>query len=83
MFTTRPPSAGAAETAEAAAEFVKQHLAPMGEPVWKRLENFAPDYLIAAGRMVTERVGPAPRSAYPLAPTEATALYLSRFRLLA
>lgn len=65
-------AAGAAKDAEvteaAAAEFVKEHLATMGEPVANRLENFAPDYLIAAGRRVAARVGPPRRSGYPLAP---------------
>jgi hypothetical protein len=63
--------AGDAEDAEtaasAAAEFVKEHLATQAEPVARALEQFAPDYLAAAGRLILERTGPAPRSSFPLA----------------
>ena len=52
--------------ADAAAAFIKDHLAVQVEPVVQRLENFAPDYLIAAGRLILELTGPSPRSAYPL-----------------
>ena len=36
------------------------------EPMLPRLENFAPDYLVSAGRMLLELAGPSPRSGYPL-----------------
>jgi nitrate reductase assembly molybdenum cofactor insertion protein NarJ len=52
--------------AEAAGAFIKDHLAVQAEPVLHRLENFGPDYLIAAARLILERTGPSPRSAYPL-----------------
>lgn len=52
--------------ASAAAEFVKEHLATQAEPVARVLKNFAPEYLAEAGRLLLERTGPAPRSAFPL-----------------
>lgn len=56
----------AALTAEAAANFLKEHLAVQAEPVLARLENFAPDYLVDAGKWIVARTGPAPVSGYPL-----------------
>jgi nitrate reductase assembly molybdenum cofactor insertion protein NarJ len=56
----------AAVTADAAANFVKDHLAVQAEPVLARLENFAPDYLVDAGKWILARTGPAPVSGYPL-----------------
>lgn len=56
----------AAVTGDAAATFLKDHLAVMAEPVTKALEVFAPDYLIDAGALVVEQTGPSPRSGYPL-----------------
>lgn len=53
--------------AEAAAQFLKDHIAVSAEPVSKLLENFAPDYLNDAGRRILSLAGPSPRSAYPLA----------------
>jgi len=56
----------AATAAEAAANFLKDHLAIMAEPIAKTLEVFAPDYLIDAGALILEKTGPSPRSSYPL-----------------
>jgi nitrate reductase assembly molybdenum cofactor insertion protein NarJ len=56
----------AALTAEAATTFLKDHLAVQAEPVLARLENFAPEYLVEAGKWILERTGPAPASGYPL-----------------
>lgn len=56
----------AALTGEAALEFVKSHLAVQAEPVLHRLEEFAPDYLVEAGRRILGHTGPAPRSEFPL-----------------
>lgn len=56
----------AAVTADAAATFLKEHLAVQAEPALARLENFAPDYLVDAGKWILERTGPAPASGYPL-----------------
>ncbi len=52
--------------AEAAAAFTKDHVAVQAEPVANALENFAPDYLIAAGSIILQHAGPAPRTSYPL-----------------
>jgi nitrate reductase assembly molybdenum cofactor insertion protein NarJ len=51
---------------QAASSFIKEHLARFAEPMLPRLENFAPDYLISAGRMLLELAGASPRSGYPL-----------------
>lgn len=56
-------------TASAAASFLKDHLAVQAEPVLRGLENFAPDFLVDAVRLIVERTGPSPRSAYPLSAT--------------
>lgn len=56
----------AAVTAEAAAAFLKDHLAVLAEPVARALENFAPDYLVEAGAHILEQTGPSPRNSYPL-----------------
>lgn len=56
----------AAIAAQAAATFVKEHIAMFAEPMLPRLENFAPDYLASAGKMLLELAGPSPRSGYPL-----------------
>lgn len=53
-------------TAEAAAAFLKQHLARQAEPVLRALEIFAPESLVEAGKRILEHAGPAPRSDYPL-----------------
>jgi nitrate reductase assembly molybdenum cofactor insertion protein NarJ len=53
-------------TAGAAESFLKDHLAVQAEPVLRALENFAPQYLVDAGRFILNRTGPSPRSAYPL-----------------
>lgn len=52
---------------EAAARFVQDHLAVSAEPVLQALENFAPDYLVEAGRRIRNQAGPSPRTGYPLA----------------
>lgn len=58
---------GAAQvTAEAAAEFIKNHIAVQAEPVLRALENFAPEFLIEAGRLLAKYAGPSPRSGFPL-----------------
>jgi nitrate reductase assembly molybdenum cofactor insertion protein NarJ len=54
--------------AEAAATFLKEHIAVQAEPVLRALENFGPDFLIEAGRRIVDRAGPAPRSDFPLSP---------------
>lgn len=51
--------------AQAAGSFIKEHLALMAEPMSAALENFAPDYLVRAGKMLLELTGPSPRSGYP------------------
>lgn len=53
-------------TADAAASFRGDHLSLMAEPIAKLLPAFAPDYLIEAGSVLLHRLGPAPRSSYPL-----------------
>ena len=52
--------------ADAAASFRKDHLAFMAEPIAQVLPTFAPDYLTEAGALLLHRLGPAPRSSYPL-----------------
>ena len=54
-------------TADAVESFQKEHLAVQAEPVSRSLANFAPSFLEDAGRLILERTGPSPRSAYPLA----------------
>lgn len=56
----------AAAAAAAAGEFIRNHLAVQAEPLFHRMEDFAPDYLLAAGRRLLALAGPAPRSGYPL-----------------
>ncbi|MCC6586545.1 MAG: molecular chaperone TorD family protein [Bryobacterales bacterium] len=58
--------AQAVVAAEAAVEFANTHLALQAEPVLHRLEEFAPDFLVAAGRRIVAHTGPAPRSEFPL-----------------
>lgn len=53
-------------TADAAGEFVREHIALFADPLNTRLENFAPDYLIEAGRAIRQRTGASPKSAFPL-----------------
>ncbi len=52
--------------AEAAAAFIKDHLALMAEPLQAPLAGFAPDYLVSAGEILLELTGPSPKSGYPL-----------------
>lgn len=47
-------------TAEAAAGFLREHLAFMAEPLSRALDAAGPDYLAAAGRAMLRRVGPKP-----------------------
>lgn len=56
----------ASVAADAAASFRKDHLAFMVEPIAQVLPTFAPDYLTEAGSVLLHRLGPAPRSSYPL-----------------
>ena len=56
----------ASVAADAAASFRKDHLAFMAEPIAQLLPTFAPDYLTEAGSVLLHRLGPAPRSSYPL-----------------
>jgi nitrate reductase assembly molybdenum cofactor insertion protein NarJ len=56
----------AAIAEEAAVAFVKDHLSLIAEPVANALESLAPDYLVHAGRFLLDRIGPRPRSSYPL-----------------
>lgn len=56
----------ASAAAEAAGTFIKDHLALMAEPMSLALENFAPEYLVRAGKLLLELTGPSPRSGYPL-----------------
>jgi nitrate reductase assembly molybdenum cofactor insertion protein NarJ len=53
-------------TADAVKEFLKDHLAVVAEPLLKKMEMFAPEFLIEAGRIVLHHAGPAPKTAYPL-----------------
>jgi hypothetical protein len=63
--------AGKAEvTGDACAEFLREHIAWQAEPVLKLLDNFAPDYLIEAGKRILGHAGPAPKSNFPLSPFE-------------
>jgi nitrate reductase assembly molybdenum cofactor insertion protein NarJ len=56
----------ASVAAAAADAFLRDHLRAMAEPVAAKLEAFAPDYMVLAGRQVLQLSGPAPRSNYPL-----------------
>jgi nitrate reductase assembly molybdenum cofactor insertion protein NarJ len=56
----------AAISSDAAANFMKEHLARVAEPVAKALENLAPEYLVHAGRFLLNQIGPCPRSSWPL-----------------
>jgi nitrate reductase assembly molybdenum cofactor insertion protein NarJ len=59
-------AAGAAQLTEgAASSFQREHLALQAEPVSRALANFAPSFLVTAGRLILDRTGPSPRSAYP------------------
>jgi nitrate reductase assembly molybdenum cofactor insertion protein NarJ len=53
-------------TADAARTFVKDHLAVIAEPLAKKLEMFAPEFLVEAGRSLFRHAGEAPKTAYPL-----------------
>lgn len=57
-------------TGAACEEFVREHIAWQAEPVLKRLEDFAPDYLVEAGKRILAHAGPAPKSDFPLSPFE-------------
>lgn len=50
----------AAVTADAAATFLKDHLAFVAEPLATALDAAGPDYLVMAGRALRRRVGPKP-----------------------
>jgi nitrate reductase assembly molybdenum cofactor insertion protein NarJ len=56
----------AALVSEAAADFAKQHLAMVAEPIARALENLAPEYLVHAGGFLVERIGKRPHTSYPL-----------------
>jgi nitrate reductase assembly molybdenum cofactor insertion protein NarJ len=56
----------AAIASEAASRFIQDHLALVAEPVAVALERLAPEYLVHAGKILLERVGPRPRNSYPL-----------------
>lgn len=56
----------AATASSAATEFIHSHLAVQAEPLLLRMEDFAPAYLLDAGRRLLALAGPAPRSGYPL-----------------
>jgi len=58
--------AAASVAADAVASFRNDHLTVMAEPIAHLLPTFAPDYLTEAGAMLLHRLGPAPRSSYPL-----------------
>lgn len=51
---------------ESASAFLKDHIAVQAGPVLRRLEEFGPDYLIEAARLILQYAGPAPRTSYPL-----------------
>ena len=55
----------AAIVSDASDTFVREHLALVAEPIARALENLAP-YLVHAGRFLAGRIGPRPRSLYPL-----------------
>ncbi|MBA3973408.1 MAG: hypothetical protein C0504_04215 [Candidatus Solibacter sp.] len=59
-------SEAASLTAEASANFLREHIAVQAEPVLKALENFAPAYLAGAGKLILARAGPPPQSGFPL-----------------
>jgi TorA maturation chaperone TorD len=48
----------AAISADAALQFIKDHLSNMVQPFVAALESFAPSYLVLAGQVLLERVGP-------------------------
>jgi hypothetical protein len=56
----------AATASDASLSFVKEHLVQVAEPIARALENLAPEYLVHAGRYLLERVGPRPKTSYPL-----------------
>ncbi|MFN3326615.1 MAG: molecular chaperone TorD family protein [Bryobacteraceae bacterium] len=51
---------------DAAAAFVRDHLAVLAEPVARALETYGPEYLVEAGGILLERTGRPARSSYPL-----------------
>lgn len=53
-------------TSEAAESFIKEHLAVQTQPILDALQNFAPEFLVEAGRLILQRTGPSPSSSYPL-----------------
>lgn len=53
-------------TGEAFSNFLREHIAAQAEPVVKALEDFAPNYLTCAGKLILAHAGPSPRSAFPL-----------------
>lgn len=58
-------------TSDAVAAFIKEHLSIQAEPVAQAMENFGPEFLVAAARLVVQRVGPSPQPTGPLgAPIE-------------
>jgi nitrate reductase assembly molybdenum cofactor insertion protein NarJ len=63
-------ASGAGESAsvsgEAAAAFVRGHIAVSAPSLARRLETFAPGYLAEAGRILLELAGTPPPNAYPL-----------------
>ena len=56
----------AAIVSEACANFVKDHLVMVAEPITLKLLELAPEYLVHAGRFLMERIGPRPHTSYPL-----------------
>lgn len=56
----------AAVTADAVRNFLHEHIAVQAEPVSNRLNEFAPPFLIEAGRLLLTHAGPSAKSAYPL-----------------
>jgi nitrate reductase assembly molybdenum cofactor insertion protein NarJ len=56
----------AAVVSDAAANFVKEHLAMVAEPIALKLANLAPEHLVLAGRFLVERIGKRPHTSYPL-----------------
>jgi nitrate reductase assembly molybdenum cofactor insertion protein NarJ len=53
----------AAIAAGAATAFLRDHLARIAEPLARRLEGSAIEYLVRAARLLARRVGPAPQAA--------------------
>jgi nitrate reductase assembly molybdenum cofactor insertion protein NarJ len=66
LALARAESENASVAAAAADSFLRDHLRVMAEGIVTKLEVFAPEYLVEAGRWVLQHAGPAPRNCFPL-----------------